>query len=108
MGGLRCSSIDQFCIILSIWIFSIFRYQIPEKWPYQEARQLFKEPVALTDEEQLEIKWTAPDEEVRNPSWKLLYDNPSSTIDSGKSKYFNWLDIYIGADFFSGEWKWIQ
>lgn len=44
--------------------FSIFRYQIPEDWPYQEARRLFKEPVALSDEEQLEIKWSAPDEEV--------------------------------------------
>lgn len=61
---------------INIYIFSIFRYQIPENWPYQEARRLFKEPAALTDEEQLEIKWTAPDEEVRNPSWKLLYDNP--------------------------------
>ncbi|BBH06412.1 5'-3' exonuclease family protein [Prunus dulcis] len=39
------------------------RYQIPEDWPYQEARRLFKEPVALSDEEQLEIKWIAPDEE---------------------------------------------
>ncbi|CAL2268812.1 unnamed protein product [Prunus armeniaca] len=39
------------------------RYQIPEDWPYQEARRLFKEPVALSDEEQLEIKWSAPDEE---------------------------------------------
>ncbi|KAB2621725.1 flap endonuclease 1 [Pyrus ussuriensis x Pyrus communis] len=39
------------------------RYQIPEEWPYQEARRLFKEPVALSDEEQVEIKWTAPDEE---------------------------------------------
>lgn len=41
-----------------------FRYQIPDNWPYEEARRLFKEPVALTDDEQLEIKWTAPDEEV--------------------------------------------
>ncbi|CAK7340406.1 unnamed protein product [Dovyalis caffra] len=40
------------------------RYQIPEDWPYQEARQLFKEPVVLADEEQLDIKWTSPDEEV--------------------------------------------
>ncbi|XP_062155552.1 flap endonuclease 1 isoform X2 [Alnus glutinosa] len=39
------------------------RYQIPDDWPYQEARQLFKEPVVYTDEEQLDIKWTAPDEE---------------------------------------------
>ncbi|GMY22188.1 flap endonuclease 1 [Fagus crenata] len=39
------------------------RFHIPEEWPYQEARQLFKEPLVCTDEEQSEIKWTAPDEE---------------------------------------------
>ncbi|XP_042512970.1 flap endonuclease 1-like [Macadamia integrifolia] len=39
------------------------RYQIPEDWPYQEARHLFKEPVVSADREQLEIKWTSPDEE---------------------------------------------
>ncbi|KAG8369006.1 hypothetical protein BUALT_Bualt15G0105300 [Buddleja alternifolia] len=38
------------------------RYQIPEDWPYQEARRLFKEPSVFTDDE-LELKWTAPDEE---------------------------------------------
>ncbi|XP_072969182.1 flap endonuclease 1-A-like [Typha angustifolia] len=36
------------------------RYQIPDDWPYQEARQLFKEPrVSL---ELPELKWTTPDE----------------------------------------------
>ncbi|KAM7481875.1 hypothetical protein LguiB_006458 [Lonicera macranthoides] len=39
------------------------RYQIPEDWPYQEARRLFKEPLVLTDDDQLDLKWTAPDEE---------------------------------------------
>ncbi|GKU91207.1 hypothetical protein SLEP1_g5109 [Rubroshorea leprosula] len=39
------------------------RYQIPEEWPYQGARQLFKEPLVHTDDEQLDLKWTAPDEE---------------------------------------------
>ncbi|XP_076937774.1 flap endonuclease 1-like, partial [Bidens hawaiensis] len=39
------------------------RYQIPEDWPYQEARRLFKEPLVCDDDEQLQIKWTAPDEE---------------------------------------------
>lgn len=39
------------------------RYQIPEDWPYQEAQRLFKEPEVVTDEEQLQIKWSAPDEE---------------------------------------------
>ncbi|KAI3710188.1 hypothetical protein L2E82_39962 [Cichorium intybus] len=39
------------------------RYQIPENWPYQEARRLFKEPLVCVDDEQLELKWGAPDEE---------------------------------------------
>ncbi|KAK4282670.1 hypothetical protein QN277_014017 [Acacia crassicarpa] len=39
------------------------RYQIPDDWPYKEARQLFKEPLVLTEEEQLDLKWTAPDED---------------------------------------------
>lgn len=47
-------------------VHSIIRFQIPDDWPYQEARRLFKEPLVCTDEEQLEIKWTAPDEEVIN------------------------------------------
>ncbi|KAG2626105.1 flap endonuclease 1 [Panicum virgatum] len=36
------------------------RYQIPEDWPYQEARRLFKEPDVTLDIP--ELKWTAPDE----------------------------------------------
>lgn len=43
----------------------VVRYQIPENWPYQEARRLFKEPLVCVDDEQLELKWTSPDEEVR-------------------------------------------
>ncbi|KAI3741672.1 hypothetical protein L1987_59346 [Smallanthus sonchifolius] len=39
------------------------RYQIPDDWPYQEARRLFKEPLVCDDDEQLQIKWSAPDEE---------------------------------------------
>ncbi|KAF2307356.1 hypothetical protein GH714_026604 [Hevea brasiliensis] len=39
------------------------RYQIPEDWPYQEARQLFKKPIVLAHEEEPELKWTASDEE---------------------------------------------
>ncbi|OAY43897.1 flap endonuclease 1 isoform X2 [Manihot esculenta] len=39
------------------------RYQIPEDWPYQEARHLFKEPIVLADEEEPELKWSSPDEE---------------------------------------------
>ncbi|KAF2598385.1 hypothetical protein F2Q68_00012242 [Brassica cretica] len=41
----------------------MYRYQIPEEWPYNEARKLFKEPDVLTDEEQLDIKWISPDED---------------------------------------------
>ncbi|KAM0951278.1 putative spleen exonuclease [Dioscorea sansibarensis] len=37
------------------------RYPIPEDWPYQEARRLFKEPLVST--EAPELKWSAPDEE---------------------------------------------
>ncbi|KAI3445498.1 hypothetical protein Pfo_002163 [Paulownia fortunei] len=39
------------------------RYQIPDDWPYQEARRLFKEPSVFTDDDQLELKWSPPDEE---------------------------------------------
>lgn len=42
--------------------FLMHRYQIPEDWPYQEARRLFKEPLVTNDSE--ELKWTPPDEEV--------------------------------------------
>ncbi|GLT45402.1 hypothetical protein SLA2020_192350 [Shorea laevis] len=31
------------------------RYRIPEDWPYQGARQLFKEPLVHTDDEQLDL-----------------------------------------------------
>lgn len=44
------------------------RYQVPDDWPYQEARRLFKEPSVLSDEEQLDIKWSAPDEDVNASS----------------------------------------
>ncbi|KAL6531518.1 Elongation of fatty acids protein 2 [Orobanche minor] len=40
------------------------RYQVPDDWAYQESRRLFKEPSVLTDGDQLELKWTDPDEEV--------------------------------------------
>ncbi|KAJ3277101.1 Elongation of fatty acids protein 2 [Terramyces sp. JEL0728] len=38
------------------------KYPIPESWPYQEARKLFKEP-DVTDPSTVELKWKAPDEE---------------------------------------------
>ncbi|KAJ3700690.1 hypothetical protein LUZ61_004395 [Rhynchospora tenuis] len=37
------------------------RYQIPEDWPYQEARRLFKDPNVSLDVP--ELKWSPPDEE---------------------------------------------
>lgn len=39
------------------------RYQIPDDWPYQEARCLFKDPLVCVDDEQLDIKWSSPDEQ---------------------------------------------
>ncbi|KAK6143813.1 hypothetical protein DH2020_024161 [Rehmannia glutinosa] len=40
------------------------RYQVPDDWAYQESQRLFKEPSVLTNDDQLELKWTDPDEEV--------------------------------------------
>lgn len=40
------------------------RYSVPEEWPYEEARGLFKTPVVTEPENVPELKWTAPDEEV--------------------------------------------
>lgn len=39
------------------------RYQVPDPWPYQEARRLFKEPLVTPVEEVPDFKWTAPDAE---------------------------------------------
>lgn len=39
------------------------RYQIPDDWPYQEARRLFKEPLVFREDEVPELKWSSPDEE---------------------------------------------
>ncbi|OWM72370.1 hypothetical protein CDL15_Pgr018255 [Punica granatum] len=39
------------------------RYQIPENWPYEQARELFKNPLVFSEKEHPEIKWGAPDEE---------------------------------------------
>ncbi|KAL2906807.1 Flap endonuclease 1 [Bienertia sinuspersici] len=39
------------------------RYQIPDEWPYQEARRLFKEPEVYPGNEEPELKWNPPDEE---------------------------------------------
>ncbi|KAH9319867.1 hypothetical protein KI387_021636, partial [Taxus chinensis] len=39
------------------------RYQIPDSWPYERARSLFKEPLVTPPESQPDLKWIAPDEE---------------------------------------------
>ncbi|KAL4202330.1 hypothetical protein AMTRI_Chr02g263160 [Amborella trichopoda] len=39
------------------------RYVIPENWPYQDARCLFKEPLVSPLEDLPEVKWASPDEE---------------------------------------------
>lgn len=39
------------------------RYHIPNDWPYQEARLLFKEPKVCAEDVLPEMKWTSPNEE---------------------------------------------
>ncbi|ORZ35340.1 flap endonuclease 1 [Catenaria anguillulae PL171] len=38
------------------------KYAVPEDWPFEEARRLFKEP-EVADPEEVELKWSDPDEE---------------------------------------------
>lgn len=38
------------------------KYEIPENWNYERARELFKEP-EISDVDSIELKWTPPDEE---------------------------------------------
>ncbi|ELU10206.1 hypothetical protein CAPTEDRAFT_21886 [Capitella teleta] len=38
------------------------KYTIPEDWPFEQARELFKQPDVLKDSE-VELKWTEPKEE---------------------------------------------
>ncbi|KAJ3703791.1 hypothetical protein LUZ61_007496 [Rhynchospora tenuis] len=38
------------------------RYKVPEDWPYQEVRRLFKEP--MVSYEVPDLSWTSPDEEA--------------------------------------------
>lgn len=37
------------------------KYTVPENWPYERARELFKEPEVL-EPEKVELVWTSPDE----------------------------------------------
>lgn len=39
------------------------KYQVPEDWPYAEARKLFQTPLVTEAERMPELKWSAPDEE---------------------------------------------
>ncbi len=39
------------------------KYKVPENWLFKEARELFLHPV-VTDPEEIDLKWTDPDEEV--------------------------------------------
>ena len=61
-------SVYSYCVIQHFFFPIFSRYQIPDNWPYEQARQLFKEPEVCVDDNQLEIKWTAPDEEVTRNS----------------------------------------
>ena len=38
------------------------KHPVPEGWPYEEARKLFKNPL-VTDPKDLDLKWKLPDEE---------------------------------------------
>jgi len=38
------------------------KYVVPEEWPFEQARRLFKTP-DVTDPETLDLKWNQPDEE---------------------------------------------
>lgn len=74
----------------------VSRYQIPEDWPYQEARRLFKEPLVCVDEEQLDIKWSAPDEEV-SLSVKTRLGYPITLF-----SFFIYLNLLLFFFLFSG------
>lgn len=76
------------------------RYQIPDDWPYPEARKLFKEPLVITDD-QLELKWAAPDEEV------IGFSNFFSLF--LLRQFFGQCIIFSasGVDKLFGQWKWV-
>ena len=47
---------------MGLVFFAPQKYSVPEDWPYQKARELFKTP-EVTDPSELELKWTEPKEE---------------------------------------------
>ncbi|KVH89497.1 5'-3' exonuclease, C-terminal domain-containing protein [Cynara cardunculus var. scolymus] len=62
------------------------RYQIPDDWPYEEARRLFKEPLVCADDDQLEIKWSAPDEEETSEKAGKESANKKAKSGGGRKK----------------------
>jgi flap endonuclease-1 len=38
------------------------KHTVPESWPYQQARELFKNP-DVTSPQEIDLKWRLPDEE---------------------------------------------
>ncbi|GKC22778.1 probable receptor-like serine/threonine-protein kinase, partial [Tanacetum coccineum] len=56
---------DGFKAYPSTWLNRDYSGEYKQGKPYVEARRLFKEPLACVEEEQLDIKWSAPDEELK-------------------------------------------
>lgn len=70
------------------------RFQIPEPWPYQEARRLFKEPLVTAIEELPEFKWNIPDEEVKT-CLALLWPQPCHEV---SLKLFLYIYLFININ----------
>ncbi|KAI5071374.1 hypothetical protein GOP47_0013625 [Adiantum capillus-veneris] len=51
---------DLECVLESI---NKDRYQVPDLWPFQEVRRLFKDPLVTVPEDQWEPQWVGPDEQ---------------------------------------------
>lgn len=79
------------------------RYQVPDDWPYQEARRLFKEPSVLSDEEQLDIKWSAPDEDVDASNLKFQTFYEFFPLYFGISFQLFPVSFLLGVDYLSRE-----
>nr|GEY30542.1 flap endonuclease 1 isoform X2 [Tanacetum cinerariifolium] len=54
---------DDFEAYPSAWLNREYSREYKQGKPYVKARRLFKEPFVCFDEEQLDIKWSAPDKE---------------------------------------------
>lgn len=62
--NLSCYSLSKLEMLdLTMFFFFFFcRFSVPEDWPYQEVRTLFKEPNVCTGIP--DFTWTSPDSEV--------------------------------------------